>query len=271
MYFRLSSWSELYCPWIWCTLIFNIVILPVDTGRCRFTHTWHTFQWRLWWLVDEIIQTLIWNIYLQDIKLIFHMTYKQREMNSLPVILTYFMQGGEKCIFFAITSLLIQLWIAQFQNEKKNDTLLRYMYQESALSMIISLKHFLFCAELKIKLTTTYNPIQTKLVMNVVYCFKNKNSFWIHIKKTKVLKNHWILNISLTYGYMQSICVILKMFVISARIVETLHVHVSFLSGGWCWGYMYMHRRTRNKIWILWWTKTNFSLRTGKSGYIHDE
>jgi hypothetical protein len=23
------------------------------------------------------------------------MTYKQREMNSLPVILTYFMQGGE--------------------------------------------------------------------------------------------------------------------------------------------------------------------------------
>jgi hypothetical protein len=34
------------------------------------------------------------------------MTYKQREMNSLPVILTYFMQGGEKCLFFAITSLL---------------------------------------------------------------------------------------------------------------------------------------------------------------------
>jgi hypothetical protein len=28
----------------------------------------------------------------------------------------------------------------------------RYMYQESALSRIISLKHFLFCAELKIKL-----------------------------------------------------------------------------------------------------------------------
>ena len=59
------------------------------------------------------------NIYLQDFKLIFHMTYKQREMNSLPVILTYFMQGGEKCLLFAITSLLIQLWIAQFQNEKK--------------------------------------------------------------------------------------------------------------------------------------------------------
>jgi hypothetical protein len=53
----------------------------------------------------------LWNIYLQDIKLIFHMTYKQREMNSLPVILTYFMQGGGKCLFFAITSLLIQLWI----------------------------------------------------------------------------------------------------------------------------------------------------------------
>jgi hypothetical protein len=36
------------------------------------------------------------------------MTYKQREMNSLPVILTYFMQGGGKYLFFAITSLLIQ-------------------------------------------------------------------------------------------------------------------------------------------------------------------
>jgi hypothetical protein len=46
------------------------------------------------------------------------MTYKQREMNSLPVILNYFMQGGEKCLFFAITSLSIQLWIAQFQNGK---------------------------------------------------------------------------------------------------------------------------------------------------------
>jgi hypothetical protein len=31
------------------------------------------------------------------------MTYKQREMNGLPVILTYFMQGGGKCLFFAIT------------------------------------------------------------------------------------------------------------------------------------------------------------------------
>jgi hypothetical protein len=28
------------------------------------------------------------------------------------------MQGGGKCLFFAITSLLIQLWIAQFQNGK---------------------------------------------------------------------------------------------------------------------------------------------------------
>ena len=40
-------------------------------------------------------------------------------MNSLPVILTYFIQGGGKCLFFAITSLLIQLRIAQFQNGKK--------------------------------------------------------------------------------------------------------------------------------------------------------
>jgi hypothetical protein len=48
----------------------------------------------------------------------------------------------------AITSLLIQLWIAQYQNGKKNNyTLLSYMYQESALSRIISLKLFLFCAE----------------------------------------------------------------------------------------------------------------------------
>jgi hypothetical protein len=31
------------------------------------------------------------------------MTYKQREMNGLPVNLTYFMQGGGKCLFFAIT------------------------------------------------------------------------------------------------------------------------------------------------------------------------
>jgi hypothetical protein len=73
---------------------------PTLTGRCRFTHTQHIFQWRLRWPVDEIIQTLTWNIYLQDIKLIFHMSYKQREMNSLPVILTYFMQGGGKCLFF---------------------------------------------------------------------------------------------------------------------------------------------------------------------------
>jgi hypothetical protein len=76
------------------TLICKILLLQTawDTVRCRFTHTRHTFQWRLWWPVDEIIQTLIWNIYryLQDIKLIFHMTYKQREMNSLSVILTYF-------------------------------------------------------------------------------------------------------------------------------------------------------------------------------------
>jgi hypothetical protein len=36
--------------------------------------------------------------------------------------------------------------------EKQNYTLPRYMYQESVLSRIISLKHFLFCAELKIKL-----------------------------------------------------------------------------------------------------------------------
>jgi fatty-acid desaturase len=36
----------------------------------------------------------------------------------VPVILTYFMQGGGKCLFFAITSLLIQLWIAQFKNGK---------------------------------------------------------------------------------------------------------------------------------------------------------
>jgi len=102
---------------------------------------------------------------------------------------------------------------------------------------------------------------------------KIKTNFESTLKKTKVLKNHWILNISLTYGYtcMQSICVMLKMFVISARIVEILHVHFSFLSGGWYWGYMYMHRRTWNKIWISWWTKTNFSLRTGKSGYMHDE
>jgi hypothetical protein len=50
--------TELHCSWIWCTPIFNIVILPVYTGRCRFTHTWRTFQWRLWWPVDEIMQTL---------------------------------------------------------------------------------------------------------------------------------------------------------------------------------------------------------------------
>jgi hypothetical protein len=36
--------------------------------------------------------------------------------------------------------------------EKQNYTLPRDMYQESALSRIISLEHFLFCADLKIKL-----------------------------------------------------------------------------------------------------------------------
>ena len=142
MYSRLSSWSELHCSWIWCTPIFNIVILPVYTGRCRFTHTWRTFQWRLWWPVDEIMQTLIWNIYLQDTKLIFHMTYKQKEINSLPFILTYFMQGGGKCLFFAITSLLIQLWIAQFHNGKKMihcwDTCIKKVYSQGSFLWNIS-------------------------------------------------------------------------------------------------------------------------------------
>ena len=45
------------------------------------------------------------------------------------------------------------------------------------------------------------------MVMNVVYCFKKKTHFESTLKKQK-FKNHWILNISLTYGYMQSICVI---------------------------------------------------------------
>ena len=189
MYSRLSSWSELYCPWIWCTLILNIVILPVDTGRCRFTHTRHIFQWRLWWPVDEIIQTLIWNIYLQDIKLIFHMTYKQREMNSLPVILTYFMQGGGKCHFFAITSLLIQLWIAQFKNGKT-----KLYTAEIHVSRKCTLKDhffetFLILCRIKNKtyisqqLTTLYKPRWWWMWYIVL---KIKSSFWIHIKKTKV-------------------------------------------------------------------------------------
>jgi hypothetical protein len=74
---------------------------------------------RLWWPVDEIMQTLIWNIYLQDIKIIFHMTYKQREMNSLPVILTYFIQGGGKCLFFTITLLLIYNYFCFFNVDSK--------------------------------------------------------------------------------------------------------------------------------------------------------
>jgi hypothetical protein len=49
-----------------------------------------------------------------------HMTYKQREMNSLPVILTYFIQGGGKCLFFAITLLLIYNFeLLNFIMEKK--------------------------------------------------------------------------------------------------------------------------------------------------------
>ena len=36
MYSRLYSWSELCCPWIWCTLIFNCVILPADLGSMTF-------------------------------------------------------------------------------------------------------------------------------------------------------------------------------------------------------------------------------------------
>lgn len=208
MYSRLSSWSELYCPWIWCTLILNIVILPVDTGRCRFTHTRHTFQWRLWWPVDEIIQTLIWNIYLQDIKLIFHMTYKQREMNSLPVILTYFMQGGEKCLFFAITSLLIQLWIAQFQNGKT-----KLYTAEIHVSRKCTLKDhffetFLILCRIKNKtyisqqLTTLYKPRWWWMWYIVL---KIKTHFESTLKKQK-FKNHWNLNISLTWIYAKHLC-----------------------------------------------------------------
>ena len=69
--------------------------------------------------------------------------------------------------------------------EKQNYTLPRYMHQESALSRIISLKHFLF-------FTTTYNPIQTKMVMNVVYCFKNNQRLSraciVHLV---IKKNNW--------------------------------------------------------------------------------
>ena len=36
MYSRLSSLSELCCPWIWCTLTFNIVILPADLWSINF-------------------------------------------------------------------------------------------------------------------------------------------------------------------------------------------------------------------------------------------
>jgi hypothetical protein len=47
------------------------------------------------------------------------MTYKQREMKSLPVILTYFMQGGEKCLFFAITVHQIQGQYSSDQEESQ--------------------------------------------------------------------------------------------------------------------------------------------------------
>jgi hypothetical protein len=170
MYSWLSSWSELYCPWIWCTPIFNIVILPVYTGRRRFTHTWRTFQWRLWWPVDEIMQTLIWNIYLQDIKLIFHMTYKQREMNSLPAILTYFIQGGGNCLFFDITLLLIYNFeLLNFIMEKKWYTVEIHVSRKCTLKDHF-FETFLILCRIKNKtyFTTTYNPIQTKMVMNVV-------------------------------------------------------------------------------------------------------
>ena len=36
MYSRLSSLSELCCPWIWCILTFNIVILPADLWSINF-------------------------------------------------------------------------------------------------------------------------------------------------------------------------------------------------------------------------------------------
>jgi hypothetical protein len=62
-------------------------------------------------------------------------------MNSLPVILTYFMQGGGKCLFFAITSLLIQLWIAQIQGQYSSD-------QEESLEYILEDYHGIIYFEL---------------------------------------------------------------------------------------------------------------------------
>ena len=67
-------------------------------------------------------------------------------MNSLPVILSYFMHGGEN-VSFCHHIIINTTFNGSISKWKKNDTLLRYMYQESALSMIISLKHFLFSAE----------------------------------------------------------------------------------------------------------------------------
>ena len=53
------------------------------------------------------------------------------------------------------------------------------MYQECARSKDHFFETFLILCE------TTYNPIQTRMVMNVAYCFKNKTNFESTLKKQK--------------------------------------------------------------------------------------
>ena len=122
------------------------VSLPVYTGRCRFTHTWHTFQWRL--------MTCRWdnaNFNMKHISSGYQVNFShhlQAERNEQLTSHSYpFYAGGGKCLFFCHHIIIKTTLNCSISKWEKNDTLLRYMYQESALSRIISLKQFLFCVE----------------------------------------------------------------------------------------------------------------------------
>ena len=145
--------------------------LPVYTGRCRFTHTWHTFQWRL--------MTCRWNNANFNMKHIpsgYQVNFShdlQAERNEQFTSHSYlFYAGWRKMPLFCHHIIIKTTLNCSISKRKKNDTLLRYMYQECARSRIISLKHFLVCAK---QLTTLYKPgwwwmwhivLKIKLILN---------------------------------------------------------------------------------------------------------
>ena len=180
------------------------VSLPAYTGRCRFTHTWHTFQWRL--------MTCRWdnaNFNMKHIPSGYQVNFShdlQAERNEQFTSHSYQFNARWKKMSLFCHHIIIKTTLNCSISKWKT----KWYTAEIHVSRMCTLKDHFFETFL-ILCETTYNPIQTRMVMNVAYCFKNKTNFESTLKKTKVLKNHWIINISLTYGYMQSICVMLKM------------------------------------------------------------